>query len=161
MTWVKRLAKRLFFKEVMLTSMDDLIHHALQGSATAVEITPMHKNRGLVGLAGISMGALSSLLKDDVMMEEYYLRYVAIFPKGNTMAYEGKCVEQYASLDDASRDHEREALRVFLDAEAAARTLRAKFSTIRVEVVFETGVPVSMATRRKLYARAGEYGLRS
>lgn len=148
-----------FFKRTRVTSMSDFIDHVLRGRCTEVEVTPMHRNGGLIGFPGFSFGAPSLLHGDDAIYEEYYLSHVAFLPSGGRITYEGERTKRCPTLDVAAADHEKEALRIFLAAEKSARALRGTLATVRVDVVFESGIPVSNATRRELYARAAEHGL--
>lgn len=147
------------FKRQRASSMNDFIHRVLKERCTEVEVTPMHKNSGLIGFPGFSFGASSLLHANDAIHEEYYLSYIAFLPSGGRITYEGERTQRCSTLDVAKDDHEKEALRIFLAAEKSARALRAALATVHVDVVFESGMPVGAATRRELYARAGEYGL--
>ncbi|MBI5913411.1 hypothetical protein HY839_03135 [Candidatus Azambacteria bacterium] len=140
-------------------SIDDFVHHVLNERCKEVEIVPTHENKGLVGVPGVSLGALSSSPEDDVSGEEYYLRYIAHIPSGGSIVHEGERIGRYMTLDVAAQDHEREALKLFLEAEKSARDLHERLGTVHVNVVFEPGIPIGAARLRELYARAGEYGL--
>lgn len=156
---VSNFLKKMFQSQIVAVSMDDFIDHIPQEKCKDVEITPMHKNMGLAGVPGVTFGTLSLYKEDDMIGEEYYLHLKAMIPSGGSVVYETERVLRCVTLTDAREDHEKEALKLFLRAEASARHLRARLSGVRVDVVFQSGIPIGLATRRELYARAGEYNL--
>lgn len=161
MRQIRKILRRLFMGEVVVESIDDFVHAILKEKCEEVEIMPTHKNKGLVGVAGLSIGAFSSSMKDDMVSEEYCLRHTAKTPSGDSIIYEwgrNRCVP----LHEAAHDHEKETLRMFLSADKVSHYLRRTLATapIRVNVVFLPGISVGAATRKKLYACAEEYGLK-
>lgn len=146
------------FKRKRAASLAEFSYHVLAEQCDEVEIIPMHRNKGLIGVAGVSLGAFCSLRGDDGIREEYYLRYLAVIPSGGRIVYDGMHRERNVPLDEAPYDHKKEAVRVFLDAEKAAVTLRSK-AKFRVQVALEPGMPIDAARRRELYADAEKYGL--